>query len=104
MEEQALTAIDTLGTNCLPALLSRLQKRRSPLEFESRKLAAKLGFIKRTEVGIWHMHRMEALTGILALGDRAKGAVPKLAALKADPDPWLSAAASYALQQVSPES
>src|SRR5436190_21764571 len=33
MEEKALTAIDTLGTNFLPALLSCLQKKRSPLEF-----------------------------------------------------------------------
>jgi hypothetical protein len=103
MEEQALTAIDTLGTNCLPTLLSRLKKRRSPLQFESRKLAANLGFIKRTEVGIWHMRRMEALTGIVELGYRSSAATQELEILKSDPDPWLTAAASYALQQVGPK-
>jgi hypothetical protein len=72
------------------------------LQFESRKLAAKLGFIKRTEVGIWHMRRMEALTGIVALGDRARAVTRELEILKSNPDPWLSAAASYALQQISP--
>ena len=55
LEKQALLAINTLGTNCLPELLSRLRQEYSSMQFESRKLAAKVGFIKRTEVGIWHM-------------------------------------------------
>jgi len=101
LERQGLDAIDALGTNCLPKLLARLQKRNSPLQHESRKLAARLGLIKRSEVGLWHMRRMRALTGIVELGDRAKGIVPELTALKADPDPWLSAAASYALSQIA---
>lgn len=100
LEAQALLAIDIQGTNCLPELLSRLRKRHSPIQFESRKLAAKLGFIPQREVGIWHMRRMSALTGILELGSRAKTIAPELKALKGDPDAWLSAAASYALKQI----
>jgi hypothetical protein len=101
LETQALLAINTLGTNCLPELLSRLRKERSPIQFESRKLAAKLGFIKRTEVDNWHTRRTSALTGILELADRAKTIAPELTALKGDADPWLSAAASYALKQIA---
>lgn len=101
MQFQALEAVNALGTNCLPDLLARLQRRNSPLQLESRKLAARLGFIKRSEVGIWHMGRMRALTGIVELGDRAQGIVPELTTLKTNADPWLSAAASYALNQIS---
>jgi len=100
-EQQALAAIDALGTNCLPGLLARLRRRNSPLVFESRKLAARLGLIKRTPVGIWHVQRMRALTGIIELGSRAKVIEPELTALKTDADPWLRAAASYALNQMA---
>jgi CRISPR/Cas system-associated protein endoribonuclease Cas2 len=73
------------------------------VQFELRKISAKLGFIKQTEVGIWQMRRMRALTGILQLGEKANGATSQLLALKDSADPWLRAAASYALNQMASE-
>lgn len=101
MERQALMAIDAFGTNSLPELLSRLRKPRSPLRFEMRKISSKLGFIRQTEVGIWHTRREQALTGILQLGEKASDAEPELLILKESAEPWLSAAASYALNQMA---
>jgi len=102
MEKQALLAITTLGTNCLPELLGRLRAVNSPLQFETKLAAAKLGLMKQTEVRNWHMRRMSALTGIVELGPAARDLVPELASLTDDADPWLSAAAGYALKQISP--
>ncbi len=99
MQEQALVAIDALGTKCLPELLSRLRRKDSPsqIQIQSRILAVRMGLIKPSGDP-----REMALTGILELGDRAKAIEPELTALKNDTDPWLSAAASYAVKSIRP--
>jgi hypothetical protein len=99
-EIKALAAIDALGTNCLAELIYRLRAPGLPLQFESRKLAAKLGLIPVNRVNTWHMRRTRALTGIVELGDKGRNLVPDLTSLKTNSDAWLSAAASYALSRI----
>jgi hypothetical protein len=105
-QEQALLAINALGTDCLPELLTRLRKKppTSKIEIQSRWLAIRTGLMKP-----WRDPREMALTGIVELGHRARLIDPELTALTTNTDPWLRAAASYALdivnrQEIDPRS
>jgi hypothetical protein len=100
-ESQAEKAISTLGTNCLPVLLSRLQTEYSPIRFALRKALAKLRVIRPQEVGQWQVRREQALTGIMLLGRNADRVLPKLAILRGSADPWLSSAAAYMATEIT---
>jgi hypothetical protein len=101
IEDQAEAAINELGTNCLPVLLGRLQRDYSPVQFEARKVLAKLRIINPSEVGVWQDRREQALTGIVLLGSRADAILPELTRLQGNADPWLSAAAGYTVRQIT---
>jgi hypothetical protein len=97
--DSAIAAIQAMGTNCLPMLMKRLDRSVSR-SITIRKFAARAGLIKKSSVGIEHIRRDQALTGILALGHRAEIIAPRLEELTRSPDPWLSAASSHALTNV----
>jgi hypothetical protein len=104
LEDFAFEAIDALGTNTAPGLLARLQTKPSRLEAEWAHLQLKFKLRPKNQLRSpipvlrSQQQRTQALTAIVYLSHPCF--IPELSRMTNSPDPWLSAASSYALSTI----
>ncbi len=99
---EARTAVRTIGTNGLPALLRMLGATDPPLKRKILALAKKQSLVTLPMRPAEH-YRWLAGWGFSALGPMAKPAVPAIIELLKDKDPAVRAAAAHAFSSIGPE-
>lgn len=101
-QDQAESALRSIGTNALPPLLRMVAGKDSALKRKLLALLAKQSFVSlRIRDGDYYHSR--ASFGFAALGPIAKPAVPELILLLSDTDRGVQAAAANALAGIGPE-
>lgn len=96
IDEKAVQAIRTIGTNGLPKLLATLRKQDPSLQKKAARLAARWGWGRylpdMSDPGRW-----QAITAFRLLGSAANSAQPQLLVLSTNHDPSVSSAAAMVL-------
>jgi hypothetical protein len=99
---EAGDAVDTLGTNCVRALIPRMGATDSRAKLILLRYAMQFRLLARTGMTPAVQRRGQALTALLRLGARAKSAVPDLLLLAKSDNPEVRAGALCALRNVAP--
>jgi hypothetical protein len=102
MARQPKNAVDTIGTNGLRTILSRLRSRDSKAKLTLQRWATRIGLLNPGPPSA-EMRRGQALTALWTLDDRARPIAPGLITLTQSDDIGIRATASSALSKIAPE-
>jgi HEAT repeat protein len=101
VDGQTRKAIETIGTNGLDTLLTRLQSRDSRPRRFIHLWEYRLGLLDAGGILIAEQRRGQAIEAFYRLGDKARPAIPALLKLTHDANPMTRSAAKFALGGVA---
>lgn len=101
--KHAFKALDTIGTNCLPILLARIQSKDISFMRPVWDWAERWRIVEASSAREASFRRGQALTAFSYLGTRASSVAPQLLELTRNTETNLQFMAWYALEAVAPE-
>jgi hypothetical protein len=102
-KELAFLAVEAIGTNCLPLLVTHLGATEPEFPSWLEKWGVRMKLLNPARGLTCEIKREQALTAILRLGELARPIVPELISLSRSKDARVSLAAGHALQKIAPE-